>query len=92
MTVSDDVQLNFLYPDKTRIKKITQGKPVTILGKTCTFYQSSSSDYYVWRGIVLRKVERQKDGTKAIYEATSIQMPSSLPASTFEIPKGYTKK
>ena len=92
MTVSDDVQLNFLYPDKTRIKKISQKKPVTILGKTCTFYQSSSSDYYVWKGIVLRKVERKKDGSKAIYEATSIQMPSSIPASTFEIPTGYKQK
>ena len=92
MTVSDDVQLNFLYPDKTRIKKISQKKPVTILGKTCTFYQSSSSDYYVWKGIVLKKVERLKNGTKAIYEATSIQTPASLPASTFEIPKGYKTK
>lgn len=92
MTVSDDVQLNFLYPDKTRIKKITQKKPVSILGKTCTLYQSSTSDYYVWKGVVLKKVERLKNGTKAIYEATSIQMPSSLPASTFEIPKGYKTK
>ena len=92
MTVSDDVQLNFLYPDKTRIKKITQKNPVTILGKTCTFYQSSTSDYYVWKGIVLKKVERLKNGTKAIYEATSIQTPASLPASTFEIPKGYKQK
>ena len=92
MTVSDDVQLNFLYPDKTRIKKITQKNPVTILGKTCTFYQSSTSDYWVWKGIVLKKVERLKNGTKAIYEATSIQTPASLPASTFEIPKGYKTK
>ncbi len=92
MTVSDDVQLNFLYPDKTRIKKITQKNSVTILGKTCTFYQSSTSDYYVWKGIVLKKVERLKNGTKAIYEATSIQTPASLPASTFEIPKGYKQK
>ena len=92
MTVSDDVQLNFLYPDKNRIKKITQKNPVTILGKTCTFYQSSTSDYYVWKGIVLKKVERLKNGTKAIYEATSIQTPASLPASTFEIPKGYKTK
>ena len=92
MTVSDDVQLNFLYPDKNRIKKITQKNPVTILGKTCTFYQSSTSDYWVWKGIVLKKVERLKNGTKAIYEATSIQTPASLPASTFEIPKGYKTK
>lgn len=92
MTVSDDVQLNFLYPDKNRIKKITQKNPVTILGKTCTFYQSSTSDYYVWKGIVLKKVERLKNGTKAITEATSIQTPASLPASTFEIPKGYKQK
>ena len=89
MKVSADNQLNFLNPDKSRIKKPANGKSITILGKTCTFYQTKSSDYWVWKGIVLKKIEHLKDGTQTITEATSIQTPSSLPASTFEIPKGY---
>jgi hypothetical protein len=90
--VTEDEQLNFKNTNDSRIKKTDKRKTATILGKTCTLYQTKSSDYWVWKGIVLKKVERQKDGTQAITEATSIQTQSSLPASTFEIPKGYKKK
>jgi hypothetical protein len=92
MTVTEDEQLNFKNTNDSRIKKTDKRKTATILGKTCTLYQTKSSDYWVWKGIVLKKVERQKDGTQAITEATSIQTLSSLPASTFEVPKGYKKK
>ena len=92
MTVSADNQLNFRNPNDSRIKKANKRKTATILGKTCTLYQTSSSDYWVWKGIVLKKVDRKKDGTQAVIEATSIQTPSSLPASTFEVPKGYKTK
>ncbi len=84
MTVSADEQLNFNNSNDSRIKKTD--KKITILGKTCTLYQTKNTDYYVWKGVVLKKIER-KNGT--IMEATSIQTPASLPASTFEIPKGY---
>ena len=92
MTVKADNQLNFRNPNESRIKKTDKRKTATILGKTCTLYQTSSSDYWVWKGIVLKKVDHKKDGTQAIIEATSIQTPSSLPASTFDIPKGYKQK
>jgi hypothetical protein len=92
MTVKADNQLNFRNPNESRIKKTDKHKTATILGKTCTLYQTSSSDYWVWKGIVLKKVDHKKDGTQAIIEATSIQTPASLPASTFEVPKGYTVK
>jgi hypothetical protein len=92
MTVKADNQLNFRNPNESRIKKTDKRKTATILGKTCTLYQTSSSDYWVWKGIVLKKVDHKKDGTQAIIEATSIQTPASLPASTFEVPKGYTVK
>ncbi len=92
MTVTEDEQLNFKNTNDSRIKKTDKRKTATILGKTCTLYQTKSSDYWVWKGIVLKKIERLKDGTQAITEATSIQTLSSLPASTFEVPKGYKKK
>ena len=92
MTVKADNQLNFRNPNESRIKKTDKRKTATILGKTCTLYQTSSSDYWVWKGIVLKKVDHKKDGTQAIIEATSIQTPTSLPASTFEVPKGYKTK
>ena len=92
MTVKADNQLNFRNPNESRIKKTDKRKTATILGKTCTLYQTSSSDYWVWKGIVLKKVDHKKDGTQAIIEATSIQTPASLPASTFEVPKGYKTK
>ena len=92
MTVKADNQLNFRNPNESRIKKTDKRKTATILGKTCTLYQTNSSDYWVWKGIVLKKVDHKKDGTQAIIEATSIQTPASLPASTFEVPKGYTVK
>ena len=89
MTVKTDNQLNFRNPNDSRIKKTDKRKTTTILGKTCTLYQTEKSDYWVWKGIVLKKVDRKENGTQAIIEATSIQTPASLPASTFEIPKGY---
>ena len=92
MTVTEDEQLNFKNTNDSRIKKTDKRKTATILGKTCTLYQTKSTDYWVWKGIVLKKIERLKDGTQAITEATSIQTQSSLPASTFEVPKGYKKK
>ena len=92
MTVTEDEQLNFKNTNDSRIKKTDKRKTATILGKTCTLYQTKSSDYWVWKGIVLKKVERQKDGTQAITEATSITQPDSLDPTIFVVPKGYKTK
>ena len=89
MKVNTDARMNFHNTNDSRIKKTDKRKTTTILGKTCTLYQTNTTDYWVWKGIVLKKIEHLKDGTQTITEATSIQTPSSLPASTFEIPKGY---
>ncbi len=92
MTVKTDNQLNFGNPDDPNIKKKRKSGSATILGKSCAIYQSGKTDYYVWKGIVLKKVEHLKDGSVATTVATSIQQPSSLNASTFEVPKGYKTK
>ena len=92
MTVKTDNQLNFGNPDDPNIKKKRKSGSATILGKSCAIYQSGKTDYYVWKGIVLKKVEHLKDGGVATTVATSIQQPSSLNASMFEVPKGYKTK
>lgn len=92
MTVTEDEQLNFKNTNDSRIKKTDKRKTATILGKTCTLYQTKSSDYWVWKGIVLKKVEHLKDGSTAITEATSITQPDSLDPTIFVVPKGYKKK
>ncbi len=92
MTVKTDNQLNFGNPDDPNIKKKRKSGSATILGKSCAIYQSGKTDYYVWKGIVLKKVEHLKDGSVATTVATSIQQPSSLNASMFEVPKGYKTK
>ena len=92
MTVTEDEQLNFKNTNDSRIKKTDKRKTATILGKTCTLYQTKSSDYWVWKGIVLKKVEHLKDGSTAITEATSITQPNSLDPTIFVVPKGYKKK
>jgi hypothetical protein len=92
MTVKTDNQLNFGNPDAPNIKKMRKSGSATILGKSCAIYQSGKTDYYVWKGIVLKKVEHLKDGGIATTVATSIQQPSSLNASMFEVPKGYKTK
>lgn len=92
MTVKTDNQLNFGNPDAPNIKKKRKSGSATILGKSCAIYQSGKTDYYVWKGIVLKKVEHLKDGSVATTVATSIQQPSSLNASMFEVPKGYKTK
>ena len=92
MTVTEDEQLNFKNTNDSRIKKTDKRKTATILGKTCTLYQTKSSDYWVWKGIVLKKVEHLKDGSTAITEATSITQPDSLDPKIFVVPKGYKTK
>ena len=92
MKVKVDNDLNFGNPDAPNVKKMRKSGSATVLGKTCAIYQSGNTDYYVWQGIVLKKVDRPEKGDIAITEAISIQQPASLNASMFEVPKGYTVK
>lgn len=87
-----DNQLKFGNPDDPAIKKKLQNGSSTILGKKCAIYRSGNADYYVWEGIVLKKVDHLKDGTTAITEATSLTLPDSLDPTIFVVPKGYKTK
>ena len=90
--VSDDNQFNFSDPNDASNTQLRKGRATTVLGKPCTVYLTDKIDYYVWQGIVLKRVERVDNGPAAITEATSIQTPASLQPSLFEIPKGYRQK
>ena len=92
MKEEKDNELNFGNPDDPVLKKKLQNGSSTILGKKCAIYRSGQIDYYVWKGIVLKKVSHQKDGSTAIYEATSLTLPDSLDPTIFVVPMGYKKK
>ena len=91
MKEEKDNQLNFGNPDNPVTKKKLQSGSSTILGKKCAIYRSGQTDYYVWKGIVLKKVTHQKDGSTAIYEATSLTQPDALDPKIFVVPMGYKK-
>lgn len=62
-------------------KKNHTGK---ILGKPCNIYTEDGAEYYVWKGIVLRKVERTNE-IVTIIEATNIVQPSAIDTTLFTI-------
>ena len=62
------------------------------MGKTCTLYTGKNVEYYVWKGLVLKKVQKEKNGSTTIHECTSIEEPTSIDAKTFKMPGGYTVK
>lgn len=90
--VSDNDELYFIDPNNVKFKKLQKKGTATVLGKPCTVYHSNRTDYYVWNGIMLKKIVRPEKGTAAVTEATSIQTPASIQASEFEIPKGYKQQ
>lgn len=69
--------------------KIEKSGTATVNGKQCDVFKGkksgSSVEYYIWEGIVLKKVETFSDGpTSTIVE--SIELPASIDASKFAIP------
>lgn len=47
-------------------------------------------EYYVWQGVVLKSVEKGPDGTITT-TLESLELPESIKASLFEIPKDYKR-
>ena len=64
----------------------------TIMGKKCTHYTGKNVEYYVWKGLVLKKVQKEKNGATTIHECTSIEEPTSVDPKLFKLPSGYTVK
>ena len=89
-----DADLNFLNLNETLMKKLKLQKKgtATVVGKKCDHYVGWNVEYYVWKGLVMKKVQKEKNGTTTIHEVTSIEEPTSIDAKMFKMPKGYTVK
>ena len=88
-----NAELNFMDFTTPLMKKLDLKKKGTgkVLNRECTIYANSTTEYYVWQGIVLKKVER-KGNTITTTEATSIEQLTSVDAALFKVPSGYTIK
>lgn len=86
-------ELNFLNMNDPVMKKLNLQKKgtATILGKPCTVYTGQNVEYSVWKGIVLKKVQRSGNTTTTT-EATSVELPTSVDSKYFNMPTGYRKK
>ena len=89
-----DADLNFLNLNEALMKKLNLKKKGTkrVLGKDCILYEGKNVQFYVWKGLVMKKVQKESDGTTTIHEVTSIEEPTSVDPSLFKVPSGYTVK
>lgn len=89
-----DADLNFLNLNETLMKKLNLKKKGTkkVLGKDCILYEGKNVQYYVWKGLVMKKVQKESDGTTTTHEVTSIEEPTSVDPKMFKMPDGYTVK
>ena len=88
-----NAELNFLNMNDPVMLKLKLKKKGTakVLNRECTVYANTDTEYYVWKGIVLKKVAHTKKGTTTT-EATSVELPASVDAKYFNMPAGYRKK
>ena len=91
---TQNADLNFLDMNNALMKKLNLVKKgtATVVGKKCDHYVGRNVEYYVWKGLVIKKVQKEKNGTTTIHEVTSIEEPTSIDAKMFKMPKGYTVK
>jgi hypothetical protein len=55
-----DADLNFLNLNETLMKKLNLKKKgtATVMGKQCDHYVGTNVEYYVWKGLVIKKVQK----------------------------------
>ena len=75
--------------------KLTKSGTATVNGKPCDVFKGKKSsatvEYYIWEGVVMKMVEKSSDGTSTT-TVESIELPASIDASKFAVPKTTTKK
>jgi hypothetical protein len=77
---------------KTNSKATVDNRQCDVFkGKEAKLAGDATVEHYVWQGIPLKSVEKAPDGTTTT-TLQSIELPNSIDASKFEIPKGYTVK
>lgn len=75
--------------------KLTKSGTATVSGKPCDVFKGKKSDstveYYIWEGVVMKRVEKSSDGTSTT-TAQSIELPNSIDSSKFAAPETGAKK
>ena len=89
---TQNADLNFLDMNNALMKKLNLVKKgtATVVGKKCDHYVGRNVEYYVWMGLVMKKVQKNSDGTTTTHEVTSIEEPTSVDPKIFKMPDGYT--
>lgn len=75
--------------------KLTKSGTATVNGKPCDVFKGKKSgstvEYYIWEGVVMKRVEKSSDGTSTT-TAQSIELPNSIDSSKFAAPETGAKK
>ncbi|MBQ4367891.1 MAG: hypothetical protein II786_07395 [Muribaculaceae bacterium] len=75
--------------------KIVKSGTANVNGKQCDVFKGKKSEstveYYIWEGIVMKIVEKDSEGATTT-TVESIELPSSIDASKFSVPKEAKKK
>ena len=70
--------------------KLEKSGTATVNGKSCDIFKGKRNgttiEYYIWEGVPMKRVEKDSDGTTST-TVESIELPASVDASLFEIPK-----
>ena len=70
--------------------KLEKNGTATVKGKLCDIFKGKRNgttiEYYIWEGVPMKRVEKDSEGTTTT-TVESIELPASVDASLFEIPK-----
>lgn len=75
--------------------QLTKSGTATVAGKQCNVFKgkknSTTIEYYIWKGVPMKRVEKYSDGTSSV-TVQSIELPASIDLSKFAVPKTSVKK
>lgn len=92
-----NTETNFLGSGSKTVDgcKLTKSGTATVGGKQCDVFKgkksSSTLEYYIWEGVVMKRVEKDSDGASTT-TVESIELPASIDSSKFTAPKTGEKK
>ena len=85
-------EINFLGSGSKTVNgcKLEKNGTATVNGKPCDIFKGKRNgttiEYYIWEGVPMKRVEKDSEGTTTT-TVESIELPASVDASLFEIPK-----
>ena len=85
-------EINFLGSGSKTVDgcKLEKSGTATVNGKPCDIFKGKRNgttiEYYIWEGVPMKRVEKDSEGTTTT-TVESIELPASVDASLFEIPK-----